>query len=101
MDLALWDIKGKALGLPVHELLGGATRDHCECYPTTGGTAPGAAAGERLSLKERARATMEAGYRAFRLTPADVPIGAAYDVRSFVRRAEQECKDVREGVGPR
>jgi L-alanine-DL-glutamate epimerase-like enolase superfamily enzyme len=101
MDLALWDIKGKALGLPVHELLGGATRDHCECYPTTGGAAPGGPpSGERLSLKERARATMEAGYRAFRLTPADVPIGGAYDVRSFVRRAEQECKDVREGVGP-
>jgi galactonate dehydratase len=101
MDLALWDIKGKALGLPVHELLGGATRDHCECYPTTGGTAPGgAAAAERLSLKERARATMEAGYRAFRLTPADVPMGGAYDTRSFIRRAEQECKEVREGVGP-
>jgi L-alanine-DL-glutamate epimerase-like enolase superfamily enzyme len=101
LDLALWDIKGKALGLPVHELLGGTTRDYCECYPTTGGaTAAGAPAGERLSLKERARATMEAGYRAFRLTPADVPIGAAYDARAFVRRAEQECKEIREGVGP-
>ena len=27
LDLALWDIKGKALGLPVHELLGGSARD--------------------------------------------------------------------------
>ena len=100
MDLALWDIKGKALGVPVHELLGGAARDYCECYATGGVTPPGGASGERLSLKERARATVEAGYRAFRLTPADVPIGGVYDTRSSVRRAEQECKDVREGVGP-
>ena len=36
LDLALWDIKGKALGVPVHELLGGAARDYCECYATGG-----------------------------------------------------------------
>src|SRR5258705_369232 len=85
MDLALWDIKGKALGVPVHELLGGTARDYCECYATGGATPPGAASNARLSLKERARATMEAGYRAFRLTPADVPIGRVYDSRSFIR----------------
>src|SRR5215831_19340608 len=31
LDLALWDIKGKALGLPVHALLGGMVRNYCEC----------------------------------------------------------------------
>ena len=35
MDLALWDIKGKALKMPVHELLGGTVRNYCECYGTT------------------------------------------------------------------
>src|SRR5258708_26668640 len=100
LDLALWDIKGKALGVPVHELLGGTARDYCECYATGGATPVGTAPGARLSLKERARATMEAGYRAFRMTPADVPIGSVYDTRSVVRRVEQECRDVREGVGP-
>jgi galactonate dehydratase len=95
LDLALWDIKGKALKLPVHELLGGTARDYCECYATGG--APGAA---KLSLKERARATMEAGYRAFRMGAADVPIGDVFDTRSVIRRIAQDCRDVREGVGP-
>src|SRR5215210_6084173 len=99
LDLALWDIKGKALGLPVHELLGGSARNYCECYATGGVTPPGVAGG-RVTLKERARATMEAGYRAFRMAPSDVPVGDVYDTRSVVRRVEQDCRDVRDGVGP-
>ena len=34
IDLALWDLKGKALGKPVSELLGGARRDPIRCYAT-------------------------------------------------------------------
>jgi len=34
LDLALWDLKGKALGVPAHDLLGGQSRDHIECYCT-------------------------------------------------------------------
>ena len=100
LDVALWDIKGKALGLPVHELLGGAVRDYCDCYATGGARPPGVAADAKLSMKERARATMEAGYRAFRMGAGDVPIGDVFDTRSIVRRIEQECRDAREGVGP-
>src|SRR3979490_2501034 len=36
LDLALWDIKGKVQGLPVHQLLGGMVGDHVECYNTSG-----------------------------------------------------------------
>src|SRR6187399_2573793 len=32
VDIAMWDIKGKLLGVPVYELLGGATRDRIRCY---------------------------------------------------------------------
>lgn len=34
IDIALWDIKGKALGLPVHKLLGGAYRTRAKAYAT-------------------------------------------------------------------
>src|SRR5580704_17361833 len=61
LDLALWDIKGKVLKLPVHEILGGMTRIYCECY-NTGGILPGIKPG--MTLKERAAATVAAGYRA-------------------------------------
>ncbi len=33
VDIALWDLEGKALGVPVYELLGGRTRDRVVCYP--------------------------------------------------------------------
>ena len=33
IDIALWDIKGKALGVPVYELLGGKYRDKVRTYP--------------------------------------------------------------------
>src|SRR5687767_6945173 len=83
LDMALWDIKGKALKLPVHELLGGAVRDHCECYATGGGgrRAPGAAP---MSLRDRAKATMEAGYRAFRMGAGDTQVGGVFNTHERV-----------------
>jgi L-alanine-DL-glutamate epimerase-like enolase superfamily enzyme len=39
LDIALWDLKGKRLGLPVHKLLGGAWRTQLACYASIGGNA--------------------------------------------------------------
>ena len=113
LDMALWDIKGKALKLPVHELLGGAVRNHLECYGTAGlpgGPRPagakgtGAQAGQgqrpRMSLRERARATMEAGYRAFRMGAGDTAVGGVFNTHERVRKVAADCKEAREGVGP-
>ena len=91
LDLALWDIKGKALGVPVYELLGGLSRDHLECYSTG---FPG-----KGSLKETARACIEAGFRAFRHGVADPPQGEAFEPHRMVRTSYEECVQVREGVG--
>ncbi|MFX0555741.1 mandelate racemase/muconate lactonizing enzyme family protein [Maribacter sp. CXY002] len=47
IDTALWDIKGKALGVPVVELLGGSCRDKMAAY-ASGGWAKADAIGEQL-----------------------------------------------------
>jgi L-alanine-DL-glutamate epimerase-like enolase superfamily enzyme len=96
MDLALWDIRGKVLKLPVHQILGGTTRNYCECY-NTGGVVPGIKPG--MSLKERAAATIEAGYRAFRMGAADTPANATYNTREKLNQLYEECVQVRDGVG--
>jgi galactonate dehydratase len=97
MDLALWDIKGKVLGLPVHQVLGGSVRNYCECYGTSG-VAAGPAA-QKMQLRDRAKAAIDAGYRAFRMGAADVPVGGVYNTREAVRRVIDQCREVREGVG--
>lgn len=40
VDQALWDLKGKRLGVPVHDLLGGAVREHIRAYGWVGGDDP-------------------------------------------------------------
>jgi galactonate dehydratase len=42
IDLALWDLRGKALGAPVYDLLGGRVRDYVRCYCHVQGDAHGA-----------------------------------------------------------
>jgi len=112
IDLALWDIKGKALQLPVHNLLHGLTRNYVECYATTfrpaasapsggGGRGDAAIAVSGSALRDRARAAMEEGYRAFRV---DASIGGAipdnvFNTHERVRQVAAACKDIRDGVG--
>jgi galactonate dehydratase len=101
LDLALWDLKGKAFDAPVHQLLGGMIRNHLECYGTGPlRTAGAGAASQRMTLKDRAKATVESGFRAFRLAAGRGNAGDTYNSRQQVRVVAQNCKDVREGVGP-
>jgi L-alanine-DL-glutamate epimerase-like enolase superfamily enzyme len=114
IDLALWDIKGKALGAPLHQLFGGRAREHIELYATSGlpqGIVPQAEAAA-LTLKERAARTMAAGYRVFRVDSDILPNpgpdglrrgpgqGATYDSRSRIRLIAEAAAQMREGVGP-
>jgi galactonate dehydratase len=57
IDMALWDIKGKALGVPVYELLGGKVRDKIRVYG-------------HASTPEAAKRLMERGYTAFKCAPS-------------------------------
>lgn len=53
IDIALWDIKGKALGVPVYELLGGRTRDKVRSYGAVFQFTPEAMAKGCLELKKQ------------------------------------------------
>lgn len=89
LDMALWDIKGKALNVPVYELLGGLTREHIECY-STGFPLQG-------SLRETARACVEAGFRAYRFHGSDGKDGI-YDQHAQVDATYKLCEEIYEGV---
>ncbi len=97
LDLALWDIKGKALNVPVHQLLGGAVRNYVECY-NTAGQIPGVT--RDTPIKERARLTIEAGYSVFRFDALSVPANTTYDTRERLSKMREVCEQAREGVGP-
>jgi L-alanine-DL-glutamate epimerase-like enolase superfamily enzyme len=98
LDVALWDIKGKALGVPVYDLLGGISRQHVECY-STGVTRDG-------TLQERARAVIEAGFRAYR-TALDMPWSAPdggtpsgeFRPHFAIDQEAEKARQIREGVG--
>jgi len=60
IDQALWDIKGKALGVPVHELLGGRVRDRMKVYSWVGGDRPG-------DVIENIQRLMAGGFDTFKL----------------------------------
>ena len=96
LDLALWDLRGKVLKVPVHEILGGTTRNYCECY-NTGGIVPGITG--NMSLKDRAAATVAAGYRAFRMGAPTRPANTTYNTHQKLNQLYDECVQVRDGVG--
>jgi galactonate dehydratase len=96
LDLALWDLKGKVLQLPVHQILGGAVRNYCECY-NTAGTIPGVKPG--MGIRERAQLTIAAGYRAFRMGAADTPANTTYNTHERLNQLYRDCVEAREGVG--
>ncbi len=62
IDIALWDIKGKRLGVPIYDLMGGRTRDKVRCYMHVGGAT-------KDELVASAIAAAKDGFTAVRFTP--------------------------------
>jgi len=98
LDIALWDIKGKALGKPVYELLGGPTREKVRLYTHLRGSVPQA-------LAEHAAACVAAGFTAVRLYPFGDFSATGRDLASLsytamLRNAEERVAAVRAAVGP-
>jgi galactonate dehydratase len=92
IDIALHDIKGKALGVPVHQLLGGKQRDRIPTFATTSAQ-PGP------EMIDQAKALVEAGWRALRLSPSASDDGPIYEPREHIAKGAQWCVRAREALG--
>jgi len=93
IEHALWDISGKAVGLPVYMLLGGRMRDKIRLYQSAGG-------GEPRQVADSAKALVQKyGYTAVKMSPHP-PRGNAEPYNQVHRSAGQRVAAVREALGP-
>lgn len=91
IDQALWDIRGKSLGVPVHDLLGGAVRDRMRIYCWIGGDEP-------TEVAEQAARQVDSGLSAVKMnaTGRMRPLETTAQISAAVDRVAA----VREVLGP-
>ena len=100
IDIGLWDIKAKALDMPLYKLLGGPVRDKVICYPHT--------QGDTMSeLLENCKRHIDAGWKFVRWHQPETGPSAVYvdnlntlEPVESIRIAEQQIATIREAVGP-
>jgi galactonate dehydratase len=95
IDLALWDLEGKRLGVPVHRLLGGAHRTRLRVYAShwlRGAKTPDEA-------HASAREAVRRGFTAFKFSPLTRE-ALKSDEAGAIRRATEIMAAAREGAGP-
>ena len=91
IDQALWDIKGKDLGKPVHELLGGPVRERIRVYSWIGGDRPA----------DTAKAAKDAVARGFTAVKMNATEELQYvDSHAKVERVLANVQAIRDAVGP-
>jgi galactonate dehydratase len=86
IDIALWDIKGKALGVPVYELLGGPTRRRVRVYA-------------HARTPERIRELKGCGFTAFKTGPAKRRPSRYVETPAEVRYAAEKFAELRQAAG--
>jgi len=86
IDQALWDIKGKALGVPVYELLGGPTRDRIRVYAHAG-------------TPEQMKAAQARGFTAFKTGPAKKRPARYIETPAAVNYAAERFAELRKVMG--
>ena len=95
IDIALWDIKGKALNVPIYQLLGGKTREKIRIYVN-------AEARGGLTSAEAAKMLVDQGYSAVRIRighPTDENKRCGEAFSALVNRVSKNMAEVREAVG--
>jgi len=90
IDQALWDIKGKALGVPVYELLGGLVRDRMKAYSWVGGDRPSDVIADIRRLRE-------GGFDTFKMNGTEEM--AILDSAKAVDAAVARIAEIREAFG--
>jgi len=91
IDQALWDIKGKHLGVPVHTLLGGPVRERIRVYSWIGGDRPA----------DTAKAAKDAVARGFTAVKMNATEEMHFvDTHAKVQRVLENVQAVRDAVGP-
>ena len=94
VEMALWDILGKSLGVPVHQLFGGACRDKIRVYVNgwSGGSLDPAV------IRDKVQTAMASGYDAFKFSLAlpPWPVGDPAVLRRIVGAVET----IRDAIGP-
>ena len=99
IDIALWDIKGKSVNMPVYKLLGGPVRNKVVCYPHTQG-------GTLQELVDNCKKAVDDGWKFVRWGQPETGglleapgISVLEPVKSM-RMAVEQMSRVREAVGP-
>ena len=91
IDMAMWDVMGKKLGVPVWKLLGGSVRDRVRVYTHVGGSSLEA-------LAENARKAVAQGFSAMKMSIVDKPV-RFIDTPGAVQKMVARVAAVREAVG--
>lgn len=94
IDMALWDIKGKAAGMPVYDLLGGKTRRKLLTYRSVGGR-------DFKEVEDSVHKLVEQGYKVIKVQVAAPGLDAGYAVPSTKEQRERDEQAYKEGVPPR